>query len=187
MGAFEYLLLFAAVILGLAISDLAISLHRLLNAAKRVKWDALAPLAAALAFERIVAEWWTWHSADHLATGFTFGMFLGVLVSTVLLFLMSAVALPDEIEEEIDLSAYYNRISRRYWLLFAFQWLTLNGVSIWAQHAIGQAQLNLVSAAWLIFPVALAMAFIRQRSIQAVGLIGFLVFYSAFYLNLKLS
>ena len=42
MGAFEYLLLFAAVILGLAISDLAISLHLLLNAGKKVKWGRSA-------------------------------------------------------------------------------------------------------------------------------------------------
>ena len=33
LGPFEHLLLFAAVILGLAVSDLAVSTHRLLNAA----------------------------------------------------------------------------------------------------------------------------------------------------------
>ena len=187
MGAFEYLLLFAAVILGLAISDLAISLHRLLNAAKEVRWDALPLLAAALAFERIVAEWWVWHSAEGLAAGFTFGMFLGVLVSTVLLFLMAAVALPDEGGEKIDLRAHYARTCRRYWLLFAAQWLTLNVVSIWAQHSIGQSHINLVSAAWLIFPAAIALALIRQRIVQSVGLIGFLVFYSVAYFGNSLA
>jgi hypothetical protein len=96
MGTFEYLLLFAAVILGLAISDLAISLHRLLNAAGRVRWDWLSPMAAALAFVRIVTQWWTWHDAERIAGGLTFGMFLGILISATLLFLMAAVALPDE-------------------------------------------------------------------------------------------
>ncbi len=187
MGAFEYLLLFAAVILGLAISDLAISLHRLLNAAKEVKWDALPLLAAALAFERIVSEWWVWHSADNLAARFTFGMFLGVLISTVLLFLMAAVALPDEGGEKVDLPAHYARTYRRYWLLFAAQWLTLNVVSIWAQDAIGQAHVSLVSAAWLIFPAAIALALFRQRALQAVGLIGFLVFYTVAYFGHTLA
>ena len=187
MGAFEYLLLFAAIILGLAISDLAISLHRLLNAAKRVKWDALPLLAAALAFERIVAEWWAWHSADRLAAGSTFGMFLGVLVSAVLLFLMAAVALPDEDREEVNLRAHYDHTFRRYWLLFAAQWLTLNGVSIWAQYSIGHARINLISAAWLILPVALLLAFLPQRAIQAGGLVGFLVFYTTVYSGHTLS
>ena len=187
MGAFECLLLFAAVILGLAISDLAISLHRLLNAGKEVKWDALPLLAAALAFERIVAEWWVWHSADRLAAGFTFGMFLGVLVSAVLLFLMAAVALPDESRGQIDLRAHYIRTQRRYWLLFAGQWLTLNVVSIWAQYSIDQAHINLVSAAWLIFPAAIALAMVRQRVVQSVGLVGFLVFYSVAYFDHTLA
>ena len=187
MGAFEYLLLFAAVILGLAISHLAISLHRLLNAGKEVKWDALPLLAAALAFERIVAEWWVWHSANRLAAGFTFGMFLGVLLSAVLLFLMAAVALPDESGERIDLRAHYLRTHRRYWLLFAAQWLTLNVVSIWAQSSIGQARINLVSTAWLILPAAIALALIRQRIVQYVGLIGFLVFYGVTYFGRTLA
>ena len=114
MGAFEYLLLFAAVILGLAVTDLAVSLHRLLNAGDRVRWDGLCILAAALAFERIVAQWWSWHAADRLATGFTFGMFLGVLISVTLLLLIAAVALPDHTEAEVDLRAYYGRVYKRY-------------------------------------------------------------------------
>ena len=187
MGAFEYLLLFAAVILGLAISDLAISLHRLLNAGEEVKWDALPLLAAALAFERIVAEWWVWHSADRLAAGFTFGMFLGVLVSAVLLFLMAAVALPDESDGQIDLRAHYTKTHRRYWMLFAGQWLTLNVVSIWAQHSITKAHINLVSAAWLVLPAAVVLALTRQRVVQYIGLIGFLVFYSVTYFDHTLS
>ncbi len=187
MGAFEYLLLFAAVILGLAVSDLTISLHRLLNAADKVKWDALPLLAAALAFERIIAEWWTWHSADHLASNFTFGMFLGVLVSTVLLFLMSAVALPDEIGEEVDLRAHYARTHRRFWLLFSAHWLALNGVAIWAQIAIAHGRFDAISAAWLILPVAIVLAFIRQRAIQFIGLISFLALYLITYFGRPLS
>src|SRR5437667_5006187 len=60
MNPFEYLLLFAAIVLGLAISDLAISLHRLLNAAGRVRWGLLSPLAGIIAFLKIITQWWTW-------------------------------------------------------------------------------------------------------------------------------
>lgn len=37
MSPFEYLLLLASVILGLAVSDLAMSTHRLLDAGRRVR------------------------------------------------------------------------------------------------------------------------------------------------------
>jgi hypothetical protein len=55
MGQFEYLLILASVILGLAVSDIAVSLNRLLEV--RVRWDWLAPLAAVLAFLKITAQW----------------------------------------------------------------------------------------------------------------------------------
>lgn len=187
MGAFEYLLLFAAVILGLAVSDLAISLHRLLGAGERVRWDPLPPLAAALAFERIVIQWWTWHAADQIASGLTFGMFLGILVSTVLLFLMAAVALPDDGEAEIDLRAYHARTHRRYWLLFAAQWSAFNVVSIWAQHAIFKERIDAVSPLWILPAVAIALAFIGNRAVQALGLLGFIVFYTVVLFGQTLS
>lgn len=188
MGAFEYLLLFAAIILGLAISDLAISTHRLLNAAGRVRWDWLPVLAALLAFERIVTQWWTWHGADRLASGFTFGMFLGLLVSATLLFLMAAAALPDEVGEAgIDLRVYYDTVCRRYWLLFAAQFVVLNGVSAWAQHRIEQAHFQLLSAAALVLPAVLLLAMFRNRWVQTAGLVGFLILYTTLYFGRPLG
>jgi len=66
MNPFEYLLLFAAIVLGLAISDLAISLHRLLNAAGRVRW-ASRTARRIIAFLKIITQWWTWYAAQSLA------------------------------------------------------------------------------------------------------------------------
>ena len=188
MSPFEYLLLLAAVVLGLAISDLAVSTHRLLNAAGRVRWDALAPLAACLAFVRIVTQWWTWYGADGLASRMTFGMFVGVLVSAGLLFLMAAAALPDEIGEEgINLRVHYRQVARRYWLLFAAQWTVLNGVSAWAQASIGGAHLNFLSPASMVLPLSLLLAFVRVTWVQAIGLIGFLLLYIVSYFATTLA
>jgi hypothetical protein len=187
MGAFEYLLLFAAVILGLAISDLAISLHRLLNGAGKVRWDVLSLLAGALAFERIVVQWWAWHAAEGIANRLTFGMFLGVLISATLLFLMAAVALPDEVDGVVDLRAHFARTYRRYWLLFAAQWLALNIVSDWAQIMINKAHFELLSPLLMIFPIAVALAFVRSRAVQALGLVGFLTLYTTILFGQTLS
>src|SRR5436190_926509 len=115
MGPFEYLLLFAVIILGLAVSDVALSLHRLLGAGPRVRWDWLAPLAALVAFLKIVTQWWTWFRAEPLAGGLTWEMFLGVLAGAVLLFLIAAASLPDEVpgEGRIDLAAHWAGVRRR--------------------------------------------------------------------------
>src|SRR5438477_10235776 len=79
MSPFEYLLLFAAIVLGLAISDLAISLHRLLNAAGRVRWGLLSSLAAILVFLQIVTQWWPWYAVQSVARALSFEMFIGVM------------------------------------------------------------------------------------------------------------
>ena len=188
MGAFEYLMLFAAVILGLAVCDLAVSVHRLLAAGPRVRWDWLAPLAALVAFLKIVTQWWTFFLAGPLAEGLTFEMFLGVLVAAVLLFLLAADALPDEVGEgPIDLRAHYARVQRRFWLLFAAQWFLLTAVSTWAQVAIEKAHLDLVSPAWLILPATLLLAFWKNRWWQTIGLVGFVLVYVGQYFGQHLG
>ena len=58
MRPLEYLLLFQCIILGLAVGDLARSLHRLLTAGARVKWDWLAPLAALMILVSAAALLW---------------------------------------------------------------------------------------------------------------------------------
>jgi hypothetical protein len=182
MTPFEYLLLFAAVILGLAITDLALSIHRLLSAGARVRWDWLAPLAALVAFLKIVTQWWSWFDVGRIANGLTFEMFLTVLVASILLFLLTATALPDDFgEKSIDLRDYYASVSRRFWLLFAAHWILITGVSLWAQVVIEKAQIDLVSPAWLVLPVALALAFTRNRVWHTIGLAGFVCVYFAQY------
>jgi hypothetical protein len=181
MGQFEYLLLFVSVIMGLAVSDLAISLNRLLDAGKRVRWDWLTPMAAAVAFLKIITQWWAWFGAKQIAAGLTFGMFLGLLIGGVLVFLMAAAALPDSVDEPIvDLRAHYARVSRRYWLLFAAHWTLLNGVGIWAQMQIEGARFTLLSpysAAYVLLPVSLVLAFVRNRWLHTLCLAALVVLY----------
>lgn len=178
MGPFEYLLLFAAIILGLAVCDLATSLHRLLGAGARVRWDWLAPLAALVAFLKIVTQWWSWFGVERIARGLTFEMFLGVLVGAVLLFLMAAAALPDEVREgPVDLRAHYAQVSRRYWILFTAHWVLMAGVSIWAQMQIEGARLSLASPVYLMIPLAISLVIVRNRWWHTICLSGLIVLY----------
>ena len=181
MNPFEYLLSFASVILALAISDLAVSLNRLLAAGARTRWDWLAPLAAIVAFLKIVTQWWVWFGAAPIARAITFGMFVGVLLSTVLLFLLAASALPDEAGREgVDLRAYYAGNSRRFWLLFALHWLLVNITTIWILADAGSATFQLAaSPLYLIGPVAILLAATKSRALHTIGLVGFCLLYGA--------
>ena len=181
MGPFEYLLLFAVVILGLAVCDLAMSLHRLLSAGDRVQWDWIAPLAACVAFLKIVTQWWSWFGVKKIAAGLTWEMFLGVLAATVMLFLLAAAALPDEAPHDarINLAAYWTGVSRRYWILFLSHWVVLNVVDVWAQVQIQGARWNPLEPAYLLAPVIISLIIVKNRWWQTVCLVGLAGLYLA--------
>lgn len=178
MNPFEYLLVLVAVVLGLALSDLAISLNRLLEAGERIKWDWLAPLAAVVSFLKIVTQWWAWFGAVTIAKAITFEIYLGVLASALLLFLLAAAALPDRIDAApFDLALYYDRVRGRYWLLFAGEWVLSTTVSIWAQMALEGAKLTTFSPFYLIVPAAVALAFVRIRAVHTAAFIILIAIY----------
>jgi hypothetical protein len=165
-------------VLGLAVCDLCVSLNRLLDPATKVRWDWLTPLAASVAFLKIITQWWTWFAAAPIAKGLTFEMFVALLVSVVLLFMLAAVSLPDRVEDGVaDLRAYYAGTARRFWLLFAAQFALNNVVSAWAQVALTGARLTLASPVYLIFPVAVGLAFIRGRWLHGGCLLTMIALY----------
>ena len=84
MRPLEYLLGLESIILALALGDLARSLHRLLVAGERVKWDFLSPLAAMMVLLKIVNHWWRWFRLERIADQLTFELFLGVVAATVI-------------------------------------------------------------------------------------------------------
>jgi hypothetical protein len=180
MWPFEYLLTFESIILGMAVSDLANSLHRLLNAGARVKWDWLAPLAATMIFLKIVNMWWSRFDSGRVAGGLTFELYLGVLMSTVLLYLISSSALPDQVPSgPIDLRVHYASVSRRFWILFVMQGLLMSILTVWAKYRLVGLRLESFAALYLITPGALSLIFIRHRAWHAVCLLGLCVFYVA--------
>jgi hypothetical protein len=182
MRPFEYLLLFAVVILGLAVSELAINLNRLLKAKSLVRWDVLASLAALVAFLKIVTQWWVWFQAEAVANALTFEMYLLVLIEAVLLFLLAGVTLPGEVPEQgISLRESYESIRQRFWLLFAAQWMLWVLTNWWVQVRIEGAKFVLLQPA-MLFPPAILLVIIsafiiRNRVFQMLVLLGFIFLY----------
>lgn len=188
MRPLEYLLLFESIILGLAVGDLAKSLHRLLVAWERVKWDWLAPLAALMILLKIVNHWWRWFDLEPIANELTFEMFLGVLGATLLLYLISADTLPDEVPAgPIDLRAHYQRVSRRLWILFIAHGVMQVSVLLWAALRIEGLRPPAFSPDYLIVPAALSLLFVRARWWHAACLIALSAFYAGQFFGLALE
>jgi hypothetical protein len=178
MKPFDYLLLLPAVVLGLALSDLAISTQRLLGSTARVRWDWLAPLAAIVAFLKILTQWWAWFAADEIAGALTFALFAGVLLSAGLLFLLAATALPDDVGGDgVDLRVHFAKVSRRYWLLFALHFITANTITSLVLWRVNEGRVAFATPGLLILPVVIAMAFVRNRWLHGTGLVAFVLVY----------
>jgi len=188
MEPFEFLLLFAALLLGVAVTDLVGSLHRLFAADRRVIWDWLAPLGALVAFLKIVTQWWVWYSRAIFVQALTWEVFLAVLTRVGLLFLMTAAALPDPrpVGETIDLRAHWRRVQTRYWAFFLAHWAVGAGVSLYMRTPNG-ALVSSWPSGWLIVPLTTAMMVLKGRAWQTAGLVVFWVVYSVQYVGQSLG
>lgn len=116
----EYLIVFMSIIIGLAVADLAFSLHRLLRRGAAIRWDWLMPVLALVVLCLILNVWWgifNWYKA---LTEITFVGFLPDVFLVLALFLLSAAALPDErLDNGASLRAIYMGERRHIWWCFA--------------------------------------------------------------------
>jgi hypothetical protein len=173
MNSAEYVAVLISIVIGLALTDVLQSLHRLLRAGRGVKWDWAAPLSTLLVVMVLVMLWWAFYQPA--AGRISIGEFLPTLGTLVLLFLLAASALPDEVPAEgLDLRDYYQRNGRYLWTLFAglLAWLLLVDVGNALAHGRPLQPVlrgSLVEVAVLALLVSLAV--VRRRWWHAFGLV----------------
>lgn len=166
MGASEYVLVLVSIILGLGLCDLLVSLHRLLRAGRRVRWDWAAPWAAVIVLFINLRTWWSMFPQPGDGPR-TIGQFLPDLVGVTLLFLMSASVLPDEVPEEgLDLKAWSEGNRRYFWSLMSLG-IIWNSLQVfcsklgpgwdWARAADG------VGVDFLVIAALVSLIFVRAR------------------------
>ncbi len=114
LNLFQYLGAFVTIVLALAVSDLMMSVHRLILARQRVKWHLLPIAAAVYVFLAVLSEFFSlWVNANVHIVPF-FYLLLLVTVSGFAA-LAAFTVLPDHVPEEgVDLLAYY--IGNRHYL-----------------------------------------------------------------------
>jgi hypothetical protein len=170
--AFEYALGLFAVLIGLAVADVATSFHRLVRGKAKVIWDPLALLAACYALCLTVGMWFDLWGVRHFPEIRYFFFYLWMLADLFVLFLLAAASLPDGPGETSDLREHYAHNRRYFWTLvtvFQVSYL-LNGLyfvgsGVW-RHPV-EMLINLA----LPGVVAFALLLTRSRAVHYVGVV----------------
>lgn len=190
MTPFEYVLAFVSIVVGLAVADLATSLHRLLRARTRVRWDWLAPMAAVLAALTVLQFWWTFYQTGQAQVWRVYGQFLPLLALVVVLVLLAAAALPDEVPPDgLDLATYYDANARYFWTLFALLLVLAAVVSIlptWGRLSLaGQVVSQIPNA--VVAAIAGSLALMPRRAYHRIAVPLLLVLLGTLWSRLRLT
>jgi hypothetical protein len=183
MSAFEYTSVMASIIVGLALVDILVSLNRLIRAGGSVRWHWAAPVTASLIAMTIIQIWWSGYTPQEAPM--TIGQFLPLLVELVLLFLLAAAALPDDIPAGgVDLRLYYDRNAPYLWGLFAASlgWAVAVSATEWVmagERPAAFVEQHLVDL--LVLALFISLIFVRRLwwhmivlAFAALGPIGWL-------------
>lgn len=186
---FEYILAFVSILVGLAVADIAASLHRLLRARARVRWNALPLMAAMLAVLLVVSVWWGFYRFAATASLIAYDRFIPVVAELFVMFLLASAALPDEVPlEGIDLAVYYDENARYFWTLFVLFLLLSAMTHAIAAESLAALRAELLSRRYnLILAAVLAsLAVVRRRAYHYAIQLFLLLFLFANWSHLRL-
>ena len=119
MGPFDYALGLISILVGLALADVAGSLHKLLRQGSAVKWDGRVILSVAVVITLITGMWFSVWSVRSDKAVLSFPFYLSFFFEFMVLFLVCAACLPDDAVENRDLGEFYEKNARYLWSLFA--------------------------------------------------------------------
>lgn len=97
-----------SIVLGLGLTELLLTFYRLVQARRRVTWDALPLAWALLILIAVVNFWWGIRGVLAGASGWTTGDFMLTMISPIFIFLACAAVLPKaELDRPMDMKAAY--------------------------------------------------------------------------------
>lgn len=185
MTYFEYEAIYLGIIVGLALANILASLHKLIEAGPRVRWDWMAPASAAYAATHTINEfWYTWiHQHDaairETAGKLTIFTWYPRAIAFALLYLMCAAALPDDAAEaNVDLGRYYIDNRKRFWgfsvalhALNLANWIKAFALSGFALHFLQSGTVPMLANA-AEGALSLTLMFTRAKWWHALVLAG---------------
>ena len=120
----EQALVFASIVLGVAVAFELENLNRVLRTDK-VKWHWAQPSFALFILLSIIAYWWG--AASQPDRTISFAEFMPVMFQLVMLVLLAAVSLPDKVGDEgVDLAEYYQTNRRYMWILVSLYFWSIH-------------------------------------------------------------
>lgn len=186
MSVIEYISVFVSIVLGLAFADLAISFHKLMRARQRVRWDWMTLALAFLMLLEIIQFWWLSHDWYARTTELRLVEFLPSLGLLLLIYLMAAAVLPDEVPEQgLDLRQFYVETSNYFWALVLVTTVAIifilgpvyAGTSDWL--AVAKRERNNI----IVLAAVTPLLFVRNIRVHQAVIIGFVAFVSWIYLS----
>jgi hypothetical protein len=173
--AFEFALGLFSVLIGLSIADVATSLHRLIRKQDLVRWDPLALLAALFALLMAIGMWFDLWGIRNATSVRHFFLYLVLVASFFVLFLLAAASLPDEVSGPVDLRSYYEQNRRYFWsLVCIFQIIyAALGVHFLAPvvKLLPRSELLITALQWsLLILIPAALTVVRARPIHYLAL-----------------
>ena len=172
MSSTDYILGLLAIVTGLAISDMIVSLHGLLMNRRHVTWDWLPLIAAAFVLLQIVATWRVlFVSFQGAERGPPIWVFLMILTQNIGLYLAARAALPDQLKigQPLNLSVHYDFVDRYLWTAIAVSYamfLILGGL---APLTLGKMQFPTIFVQGLVvFPIILSLVIFPNRKLHRI-------------------
>ena len=190
MSPFDYALGLVSILVGLALADVAASLHRLLRQVRLVRWDGRVIFSVVLVIITITGMWFEVWTIRNVKAVLSYPFYLSLFVEFMVLFLVCAACLPDEPEQGCDLGAFYEKNRTYLWSLFAlFQtsfflhWLYFAGLRMTSHRQM------LLLGAWVAFPLLLfvSLAIIRSRWFHYIALLALITYRLLNYWNFALA
>ena len=171
MDAFSYLSVLLSIILGLGLTQLLTASSRLIRYRACVRIDWLPVLWATVMLVVYVQVWWAMFGLRQIRD-WTFVSFLVVLTQTVTLYMMAALALPEDVDEAgVDLKTHYERQHRWF---FGFFLATLIA-SIVKDVVLGGQLPQLLNLAFHILFATICISGIvitRRRYHETIGIVA---------------
>ncbi|HEY1962443.1 MAG TPA: hypothetical protein VGG69_08495 [Rhizomicrobium sp.] len=188
MQPFEYSLVLTSILVSLALANIVMCFHRLLRNARRVTWDGRVLIAAALVIVEIVRLWFATWTVRDVTQVETFSVYLGIFVQILLLVLLGASALPEEVGETCDLGAFYDGNRRYFWGVFALYQLSyfLMGFFVFGvQQGVSGGTVDAFDLFRMLAPLAIyvVLTFARVKPLDYLLPLAVIVFYLVRYWN----
>lgn len=184
MTLFEFTFGLTAVILGLALTQMAGALHRLAIAGRRVTWAPEPLLLAALIFTVLVSVWlfqWPYRNVETT----TIGLVMLQVLKLLFPFLGAAFVLPDDVPESgrVNLYDHYDRTRRFTYgaLIGGLLMFWIHDLISWATAPLGDDPFRwttaLAEGPWAFVGLYLALMLVRNRWFNRIVLAGALAFW----------